>query len=364
MQQIIHEELAKLQAELQTLETAVKQIAKAEEIATTVVNTVHAIQDNYQALLNEVGINYNLYLEQALSTHQHTLDAITESIEQKISQTQQKMQESIQEFTGEAHDIIEAYSVQAQKIQEYLATIPTQHKTHLEEVQSLFQEAISKIHQGINADIGILIAPLETTVMQFQKDMQIATQKFTTDAQTVVGAYSSSAKDIQAYLDNIPSRHESHLNKMQDVLLRMTGQTTQDIKTSIENFIQQSNGTVHAFQLKLQETKIFLDDSNLLIVQIQQLLERFKTYDIPQRMDKLDFAQIGIQQGIQNILMRTETLERNLLPKMDNLEKRMIREMQSAVTMLATKIEEQNWEIQELKKPWWAFFRKQKRRKL
>ena len=118
------------------------------------------------------------------------------------------------------------------------------------------------------------------------------------------------------------------------------------------------------FQLKLQETKIFLDDSNLLIVQIQQLLERFKTYDIPQRMDKLDFAQIGIQQGIQNILMRTETLERNLLPKMDNLEKRMIREMQSAVTMLATKIEEQNWEIQELKKPWWAFFRKQKRRKL
>lgn len=363
MKQIIHEELAKLQAELQTLDTAVKQIAKAEEIATTVVNTVHAIQDNYHTLLNEVGINYNLYLEQASSTHQHSLDAIKESVEQKISQTQNEMQTSIQSFTSEAHAIVEAYSVQAQKIQEYLATIPIQHKTHLEEVQRLSQEALNKTHQGIKADIGILIAPLETAVIQFQKDMQIATQKFTTDAQMVVSAYSSSAKDIQTYLENIPSRHESHLNRMQDLLARMAGQTTQDIKTNIDNFIQQSNGAVQAFQLKLQETKIFLDESNLLIIQIQQLLERFKTYDIPQRMDKLDFAQIGIQQGIQNILMRTETFERNLLPKIENLEKRMIREMQSAVTMLLTKIEEQNREIQELKKPWWAFFKKQERRK-
>ncbi len=284
-QSFIHEELFKLQKELQTLDTAVKHIAQAEQIAMSVVQGVQTIQNNYAGLLEEVMNRYTSYLEQMSDSHKHLVNDTQQSLQQTAVQIQTEMQDSILAFSDEARQIVEAYSEKANILQEYLQDIPSQHEHHLQQFQ----------------------VTLAAQIFEAQQKLHASTEAF-------------SARVSQ-------------------------------ILTSLEK--------------QLETSQKALEGSERLASQTQHLFERLERNDVPQHLDKLVVAMAGLNQGIQNVQLRIEIVERNVLPRVETLEQVVKEEMRNVTTTLLSKIKEQHQEIQgihqeiqELKNRRWSFFRK------
>jgi len=86
MNEAINLELAKLQDELKTLDTAVKHIEKAGKIASSVVDATKDIQQKYKLQLEEVGKQFNSYIEKLYSFTENKLIDISSLHEKQVEE--------------------------------------------------------------------------------------------------------------------------------------------------------------------------------------------------------------------------------------------------------------------------------------
>ncbi|EDN66345.1 hypothetical protein BGP_3077 [Beggiatoa sp. PS] len=94
----IHDELAKLQNELTTLEQAVKHISKAEQISTSVIKTTEAVQKNYAIHLKN----------------------LLDLLEKSVSHLQQELKNKLEKFDTDSEKILTAYQTQINEISKIL----------------------------------------------------------------------------------------------------------------------------------------------------------------------------------------------------------------------------------------------------
>ena len=94
----IHDELAKLQNELATLERAVKHISKAEQISTSVIKATEAVQKNYAIHLKN----------------------LLDLLEKSVSHLQQELKNKLEKFDTDSEKILTAYQTQINEISKIL----------------------------------------------------------------------------------------------------------------------------------------------------------------------------------------------------------------------------------------------------
>ena len=305
MQQIIQDELEKLQAELQTLDQAVKHIAKAEELATNVVQSAQGIHEQYKTHLNKVLESYKSYLEQVTTIHRDTLEESLEMLNTSIAHTNTEFQQNIQGFARQAQDIASAYGTKAQEIAAYLEHIPPLHETHLHDIRKLLADSVA----------------------QTQGDVRNSIRTFTDQALSITGSYETKAKETLRYFENIPALHETHLSKIRELLEQSAVSTQSQFNNSIENFTATATQILGTLDEKVAEARKALEGSSKLVAQMQLLFEHFDKIDVPLRLDKLDLAVSTVNQSVQNLGMRVETLERNALTIIQSFERSIKDEM-------------------------------------
>ncbi len=86
MKEKINKELGRLQDDLMALENAVKQIEKAGEISTTVVDAAKSIQEKFAEHLQEVMFSFNDFLSKSKA---HTEDNISELTRSHLKQIEE-----------------------------------------------------------------------------------------------------------------------------------------------------------------------------------------------------------------------------------------------------------------------------------
>lgn len=134
---------------------------------------------------------------------------------------------------------------------------------------------------------------LDNAVKQIAKAEAIATavvQATATIQQEYVLQFQKISEFYQTHLDEITTSHQSQMDKFQ---------TT-------------SEHTLATYTTAIQELSSLVNQAQNVSVKIQQWVEFIDKINLPMRLDKLDLTVSGINQGVQNILMRMETSERNL----------------------------------------------------
>jgi chromosome segregation ATPase len=85
--------------------------------------------------------------------------------------------------------------------------------------------------------------------------------------------------------------------------------TISESKIITEKIIEQSKKSSDG---AIQESKKLNESANELLEAVDELLEKFDKVDFPIRLDKLDTSVSGINNAIQNLFSRIESIERNL----------------------------------------------------
>lgn len=276
MNQHIHEELLKLQEELQTLDTAVQQIAKAEHIATSVVESAKNIHKKYDGLMKKVLETYTSYLEQTTSLHQDSLQNVQEKINDAVSQTRESMQNAIQSFTRDAQDIAEHYGNNAQKIQTHVESIPALHEDHLTKIQNTINEFLAHTQQDwqnsvqqFSEKIQQSFTPFETRVIEAQKALEGSqevihqTQRLLQDFHrldvpdrlnkldlAVTGLH----QGIQNVLMRLETGERTHLQNI-ETLERVVKESMHNMSALLLSKIEEQNQEIRELNLEIQESK-------------------------------------------------------------------------------------------------------------
>ncbi len=99
----------------------------------------------------------------------------------------------------------------------------------------------------------------------------------------------------------------SELLKLQDEL-----QTLDKAAKHIAKAEETATSAAKSTEALQQETSTILEGFRELRPKTQHLIEHIDKIDFPSRLEKLDLSVGGINQGVQNALMRIETLERNV----------------------------------------------------
>jgi hypothetical protein len=134
---------------------------------------------------------------------------------------------------------------------------------------------------------------LDSAVKQIARAEEIATavvQATATIQQEYVLQFQKISEFYQTHLEQITASHQSQVDKFQ---------TT-------------SEQTLATYTTAIQEMSTLVNQAQNVSVKIQQWVEFIDKINLPLRLDKLDLTVSGINQGVQNTLMRLETSERNL----------------------------------------------------
>jgi hypothetical protein len=134
---------------------------------------------------------------------------------------------------------------------------------------------------------------LDGAVKQIARAEEIATavvQATATIQQEYVLQFQKISEFYQTHLETITASHQSQVDKFQ-----MT-----------------SEQTLATYTTAIQEMSTLVNQAQNVSVKIQQWVEFIDRINLPLRLDKLDLTVSGINQGVQNTLMRLETSERNL----------------------------------------------------
>jgi chromosome segregation ATPase len=132
----IHNELAKLQEELSTLDKAVKHISKAEKIATSVVNATNSVQ-------------------QAYTSH---LKNLQDLLEESVSRIQQDINNSLESFHADSK------------------TVFTEHQAQINELSSLLENYRNLVSHSQNVieemNFSNQLHPLTEEVKKLKKKLE------------------------------------------------------------------------------------------------------------------------------------------------------------------------------------------------
>lgn len=186
MQEAINAELLKLQEELGTLDTAVKEISKAGKVSEDLINSTQEIHQKYSTQLNKVQTLYSEFLNK---TYHHT--------EKNVSKIFQYFQEKIKE----EEKILEKYTE---------LSLQTEDLTH-EYLRNSFAENKRQINELIK-----------------DADKNFEGQRNIIDLH---------AKGVDKKLDQVVAAHEARLEKEEKILsnylelAQMTAELTEHLKT-------------------------------------------------------------------------------------------------------------------------------------
>ncbi|OQW91763.1 MAG: hypothetical protein BWK78_03605 [Thiotrichaceae bacterium IS1] len=134
---------------------------------------------------------------------------------------------------------------------------------------------------------------LDRAVKQIAKAEAIAT--------AVVQATATIQQEYVLQLHKIAEFYQTHLE-----------QITASHQSQVDKFQMTSEQTLATYTTAIQEMSTLVNQAQNVSVKIQQWVEFIDKINLPLRLDKLDLTVSGINQGVQNTLMRVETSERNL----------------------------------------------------
>ncbi len=134
---------------------------------------------------------------------------------------------------------------------------------------------------------------LDRAVKQITRAEEIAT--------AVVQATATIQQEYVLQIHNISESYQTHLQNF-----------TASYQSQVENFQKTSEHTLATYTTAIQEMSTLVNQAQNVSEKIQQLVEFIDKINFPLRLDKLDLTVSAINQGVQNILMRIETSERNL----------------------------------------------------
>jgi hypothetical protein len=134
---------------------------------------------------------------------------------------------------------------------------------------------------------------LDSAVKQIARAEEIAT--------AVVQATATIQQEYVLQLHKISEFYQTHLDKI-----------TASHQGQVDKFQLTSEQTLATYTTAIQEMSTLVNQAQNVSVKIQQWVEFIDKINLPMRLDKLDLTVSGINQGVQNTLMRVETSERNL----------------------------------------------------
>lgn len=120
-------------------------------------------------------------------------------------------------------------------------------------------------------------------------------------ASAVVQATATIQQEYVLQLHKISEFYQTHLEKI-----------TASHQSQVDRFQTTSEHTLATYTTAIQELSTLVNQAQNASIKIQQLVEFIDRINLPLRLDKLDLTVSGINQGVQNTLMRVETSERNL----------------------------------------------------
>ncbi|GEM_PF-2799704 len=139
MDEIINNELIKIQDELSALDNAVKQIEKAEAVATTVIKTINELQGKYSNHLDFI----QKQLSFLLSSSGTQIQDLTKNLSEKYTMQLQEVSGIFEDYhkktvltQNQNNDLIKRT---LDKTDSQINQISASHSKQIEEVQSLLQ---------------------------------------------------------------------------------------------------------------------------------------------------------------------------------------------------------------------------------
>jgi len=139
MDEIINNELIKIQDELSALDNAVKQIEKAETVATSVIKTINELQGKYSNHLDFI----QKQLAFLLSTSGNQVQELTKNLSEKYTMQLQEVSGIFEDYhkktvltQNQNNDLIKRT---LDKTDSQINQISASHGKQIEEVQSLLQ---------------------------------------------------------------------------------------------------------------------------------------------------------------------------------------------------------------------------------
>lgn len=144
------------------------------------------------------------------------------------------------------------------------------------------------------------LATLERAVKHISKAEQIST--------SVIKATEAVQKNYAVHLENLQNLLEKSISHLQ-----------QELNNTLEKFDTDSEKVLTAYQTQFNDISTIFDSYSDLVSRTQHFIDNLNKIDFPMRLDKLDLTASGINQAVQNALLRIETLERNVKDENKNL---------------------------------------------
>ena len=359
----IEQEIAILQEELSEFDSTLERLDNAKILTEEAIAKVNNTESHFDKKVQELGKTYKSFIE--LSDELADLIVIIRSInfpdrldrienevintvasldetKDKTINELQKASETIQkaDFDGrftklqslidksvstnkELHDAVRDIQLDEQ-FANYEQTVSDKIETALTNFEETTRrEALSELNQASNA---ILEADIGG---QFEKLHELITNAATSNSELAnLIKEMKLIEKIQEFEININSSLANTLESLQVTI----HQTSEDLKSStnttannVANSIQNLNLPTKIEKLS-KDVRTTLDESLITLKKdtnttAYNLANSIHNLNLPTRFDKLDANVTGINAGLQNILGRFDSLERNILDKFSDTSK-------------------------------------------
>lgn len=182
MNELINEELVKLEDELSKLDSAVKQISRAEEVSEEVITSAKTLTSN---------------LETILSSLNNSLDSFIKDEKLQLDENMKNFSDRVNLIQNEIYELTRKYKDQANKVEELILNL----KTYIDDLKDInFPQRLDKIDANIT---GIVQATqnvqsrIESLESNIKRDIENVDKKIFRLENLTEGYFKNNLKELK-----------------------------------------------------------------------------------------------------------------------------------------------------------------------